>query len=299
MRLSLRGSRETVTVDVEERSLRLLTVEGGKVQKWGHVLLEPGLVEKGLIRDPQPMAWAIKALFREQRAPKTAVISSLTMTGLDSTSTILNMPKIRPSLLENAIAREVKREMPVPVEELYLSHQIIGERGDTQQVYVLGVPRNLVDAHVKTFQAAGIKLKAMDLKPFALVRAVNRKDAIIADLEEDRFHVIVVVNAIPVIARDGPLGQEASDQEGKSRRLVEELNKTIEFYNRSHPANPLQASLPVFLTGALMGERSMRNSLARLIDHPIEVPEPPLDYPAHFPIAQYMVNIGLALKKGG
>jgi type IV pilus assembly protein PilM len=297
MRLGLPGSKETVTVNIEERNLRLLTAMGGQVQKWKEVPLDPGLVENGLIRDPGQVGSALEALFREQEAPKKGVITSLTVIGLGSTSQIFDLPKMKPNLLEGAIINEAKRAMPVPVEELYLSHQVISESGDRQQVYVLGVPRDIVEAHISAFQMAGIQLKAMDLKPLALVRAVNQRNAVIADLENENFHVMVVRDAIPDITRSAVLHREAFDLQQKARRLVEEVIRTIDFYNHSHPDRPLESSVPVFLTGGLTATPSVNKTIEAEMGYTVETPKPPLAYPEALPIHEFMVNIGLALKK--
>lgn len=297
MRLSLPGSKEIVTVNVEERSLRLLTATGGQVQKWGQVSLDPGLVENGLIRDPGQVGSALEVLFREQEAPKKGVITSLTVIGLGSTSQIFDLPKMKPNLLESAIGREAKRAMPVPVEELYLSHQVISESGDRQQVYVLGVPRDIVEAHISAFQMAGIQLKAMDLKPLALVRAVNQRNAVIADLENENLHVMVVRDSIPDITRSAVLHKEGFDLQQKARRLVEEVIRTVDFYNHSHPDKPLESSVPVFLTGGLTATPSVNKTIEAEMGYTVETPKPPLAYPEALPIHEFMVNIGLALKK--
>ena len=299
MRLSLPGSKEIVTVNIEERSLRLLTAMGGQVQKWGQVSLDPGLVENGLIRDPGQVGSALEVLFREQEAPKKGVITSLTVIGLGSTSQIFDLPRMKLNLLESAIGREAKRAMPVPVEELYLSHQVISESGDRQQVYVLGVPRDIVEAHISAFQMAGIQLKAMDLKPLALVRAVNQKNAVIADLENENFHVMVVRDSIPDITRSAVLHKEGFDLQQKARRLVEEVIRTIDFYNHSHPDKPLESSVPVFLTGGLTATPSVNKTIEAEMGYTVETPKPPLAYPEALPIHEFMVNIGLALKKEG
>ena len=297
MKLSLRSSREVVTVNIEERSLRLLTVKGGEVQKWGQVPLEPGLVENGLVRDPAQVGLALEALFREHKVPKKGVITSLTVIGLGSTSQIFDLPKMRPHLLADAIGREARRAMPVPVDELYLSYQVIGEKGDMQQVYVLGAPRDLVNAHITAFQMAGIQLKAMDLKPLALVRVVNRRNAVIADLENENFHVVVVGDGIPDITRSAVLHREALDPQQKARRLVEEVIRTIDFYNHSHPDKLLEPSVPVFLTGELTGIPSVNETIQAEMGYTIETPRPLLAYPEALPLSRFMVNIGLALKK--
>jgi type IV pilus assembly protein PilM len=298
MRLSLRGSSETVTVNIEGRSLRLLTAKEGEVKKWGRAPLGPGLVENGLIRDPAQVGLTLDTLFSEHRVAKKDVITSLTVIGLGSTSQIFDLPKMRPNLLENAVMREARRVMPVPVEELYLCHQVIGEMGEMQQVYVLGAPRDLVNAHVNAFQIAGIQLKAMDLKPLALVRAVNRRDAVIADLEDESFHVVVVRDAIPDITRSAVLHREALDPQQKARRLIEEVIRTIDFYNHSHPDKLLDPSVPVFLTGELTSIPSVKQTIQAEMGYTIEMPKPSLSYPADLPLPSFMVNIGLALKRG-
>ena len=297
MRLSLRKSQETVTVNIEERSLRLLTVKGGEVQKWGQLPLDPGLIENGLVRDPARVGLALEALFGEQKAPRKGVITSLTVIGLGSTSRIFELPKMSPKLLADAIGREARRAMPVPVDELYLSYQVIGDKGDMQQVYVMGAPRDLVDAHISAFQIAGIQLEAMDLKPLALVRAINRKNAVIADLENESFHVTVVGDAIPDITRSAVLHREGLDPQQKARRLVEEVIRTIDFYNHSHPDRLLEPSVPVFLTGELTGTPSVYETIRTEMGSTIETARPPLAYPEALPLSQFMVNIGLALKK--
>jgi type IV pilus assembly protein PilM len=297
MRLSLRSSQETVTVNIEERSLRLLTAKGGEVQKWGQAPLAPGLVENGLVRDPVQVGLAIEALFVEHKVPRKGVITSLTVIGLGSTSQIFDLPRMRPNLLVDAVSREARRAMPVPVDELYLSHQVIGEKEDMQQVYVLGAPRDLVDAHITAFQMAGIQLKAMDLKPLALVRAVNQRDAVIADLENESFHVIVVAEAVPDITRSAVLHREGLDPQQKARRLVEEVIRTIDFYNHSHPDRLLEPTVPVFLTGELTGIPSVNETIRAEMGYTIETPEPPLACPEALSVPQFMVNIGLALKR--
>ena len=297
MRLSLRGSQEMVTVSIEERSIRLLTVKGGAVQKWGQSPLEPGLIERGLIRDPAQVGLALVNLFGEQNVPTKEAITSLTVIGLGSTSQIFNLPKMRPNVLADAVNREARRVMPMPVDELYLTYQVIGEKGGMQQVYVLGAPRDIVDAHVTAFQMAGIRLQAMDLKPLALVRAINRRDAVIADLESDSFHVIVVKDAIPDITRSAVLHGGGLDPQQKAHRLVEELTRTIDFYNHSHPDKRLEPTVPVFLTGELPGIPSVREIIESEVGYSIETPRPPLTYPEALSLPQFMVNIGLALRK--
>jgi len=69
--------------------------------------------------------------------------------------------------MEETISREARKEMPISPETLYLSWQSVPADDSLQRIYVLGVPRDLVDAHVEALQAARLVPYVMDLKPLA------------------------------------------------------------------------------------------------------------------------------------
>jgi len=238
---------------------------------------------------------AINTLFLEKKMPKSGVIASLT--GLRSVPRIFSLPKIKSALLEEAIQNEAEREMPVPLEELYLSWQRLGVKDSEHQFFVLGVPRNLLDTEVQTLAQAGIKPYIMDLKPLSLARAVNREEALIIDLEPQNFDLVVVVGGIPVIMRTVILRGEEMTPEDRTRQLTDELSRTVEFYNSSHPEHALGSRTPAFLTGLLANDTTACELVKAAIDNPIEALAPPLECPPELPVAQYAVNIGLALRQ--
>jgi Tfp pilus assembly PilM family ATPase len=184
--------------------------------------------------------------------------------------------------------------MPLSLDDLYLSWQVIGEDGGQLRVYLLAVPRDLLDAQVLAIQAAGVRPHLMDLKPLALIRAVNQKDAIIADLEPDSLDVIIVVDDIPSIMRTIALSGDGVQE--KVNRLAEELRRTIKFHNDSQKDKRLDPSTPVYVTGSLMGEAKVVEDIALLVERPVQRPNPPLECPPGMPVGKFMVNIGLALK---
>src|SRR4030042_5562979 len=137
-----------VTLNITARSVRLLSVKGKQVEKWGSAPLAPGLVKDGFILQPKAVGAIISGLFKSTQAPKQRVITSLT--GLSFTYRILSLPRTKPALLEEAIQRSARREIPLPLEELYLSWQAINGKHDELDFFVLGVPRNPIDAVIQT-----------------------------------------------------------------------------------------------------------------------------------------------------
>jgi type IV pilus assembly protein PilM len=284
-----------VTLNITATSVRLLSVKGKQVERWGSAPLAPGLVRDGFILQPKAVGEIISNLFESAKVPKQKVITSLT--GLSFTYRILSLPRTKPALLEEAIQRSARQEIPLPLDELYLSWQAINGKQDEMDCFVLGVPRNPIDAVVQALTEAGVEPYIIDLKPLALARAANRGDALIVDLEPDCFDVVLVAGGIPtVIHTIAPRG-EGANLEDNIRRLTNELSKTVKFYNSSHPETPLKPTTPLLLTGELSTDADTSKLIQAETEYPIESLVPPLEFPPALPTAPFATNIGLALKK--
>jgi type IV pilus assembly protein PilM len=284
-----------VTLNITAKSVRLLSVKGKQVEKWGSIPLAPGLVKDGFILQPKAVGEAISTLFKSTKIPKQKVITSLT--GLSFTYRILSLPRTNSALLEEAIQRSARKEIPLPLEELYLSWQAINGKQDEIDFFVLGVPRNPIDAVIQTLAEAGVEPYIVELKPLALARAANRGDALIADLEPDCFDVVLVAGGIPtVIHTITPRGEGAS-LEDNIRRLTDELSKTVKFYNSSHPETPLSATTPLLLTGELATDATTSKLIQAETGYPVESLVPPLEFPPALPVAPFATNMGLALQR--
>ena len=284
-----------VTLNISATSIRILSVKGRQVKKWGSMPLPPGLVRDGHILDPKAVGAAINALFKSTGVPKKRVIASLT--GLSFAYRILSLPRMKPAHLAEAIERAARKEIPLPRDEIYLSWRAIGHGHDELDFFVSGVPRKPIDALVQTLAEAVVKPYLIDVKPLALARAANREDALIVALEPDCFDIVLVANGIPAIMHTiTPKAGEAS-LEDNIRRLTDELSKTVQFYNSSHPENPFSPTAPLLLTGELSTDPAASNLIQAEIEYQVESLVPPLAFPPHLLAAVYSTNIGLALKR--
>jgi hypothetical protein len=289
-----RLSRPVTTLHIEGSSVRLLTARGGQITRWGTEPLEPGLVQEGVVADPRAVGERMKSLLAAHHVGERDVVAGLS--GHRSVPRIIDLPQMESRLLKEAIPREMKKELPVPLDEMHISWQVIARGNGHLQVFVLGVPKDVLGPQVETFRLAGVTLRSMDIKPLALVRAVGRREALIADLEPDTLDVIIVRGGIPATIRSVSLRLEIERTEDKVRRLGEELARAVKFYNDTHREEALQQSTPVCLTGSLAEAASATVAVAS-IGHPLEPPMPTLQYTPDLPLATFMVNIGLALKE--
>lgn len=287
--------RDVTTLVIETTDVRFLTTRAGKVEKWGCLALPEELVLDGLITNAVEMGRILDEIFSAEGLERRRVITSLS--GLRAIPRLLTMPKLQASVMEEAISREAKKEMPLSLENLYLSWESRLGPADQQQIYVLGVPRELVDAQVRALEAAGIPPYVMDLKLLALIRAVQRQNTIIANLERDVLNIILVVDYLPAIMRSFSVQGEDLDDQGRLDRLLTELTQTIRFYNDSHQGSPVQPATSIYTTGRLLDNPEAQEYLASALDRTVERPPSPIPCPDELPVMEYMTNLGLALKK--
>jgi len=286
-------SKKIVTLNIESTDLRLLVIRGKRVEEWSSVSLEPGLVKEGLILDLPAVSRVISELMAGQGVKGKEIIASLS--GFQSVQRLPDLPKLSPQLMGDALMREAKRTMPVPLEQLYLSWQAIEDGDESQRVFLLGIPRNLMDAEVQCLRQSGIDPHIMDLKPLALARMVNRPEALIIDIETESADIIIVSGGIPAMMRTLTMRSDQSLAR-RIQYLVEEFERTLQFYESSHPDEPLSRSTPLFLTGGLVRDVEIVQAVTAGIEYQVEPLASPLESPPDLPLSQYAVNIGLALK---
>jgi Tfp pilus assembly protein PilN len=284
-----------VTLTISNHSIKVLSVKGRQVKKWGSLSLPSGQVRDGQINEPQAVGEAIASLFKSTGVPKEDVITGLA--GLSYTYRFLDLPRVKPAMLDEVILRAARKEISLSLDELYLSWQLLPGKGEEQSYFILGVPRNSVDALEETLKIAGIEPYLVDLQPLALVRAASRNEAIVVSIEPDCFDIVFVAGGIPrVIHTISPRGEGAT-LEDNIGRLADELTKTAAFYQNRYPQSPLNTTTPLLLTGDLALELPASGLLQAEIDYPIEPLLPPLEYPPELPVASYTADMGLSLKK--
>jgi Tfp pilus assembly PilM family ATPase len=84
------------------------------------------------------------------------------------------MPKMSESEYIKAVPLEAAQYLPIPLEQVYIDHQILIVHPEEALVDILFVaaPRKLVDDYVEMTRLAGFELAALETKPLAVGRAV-------------------------------------------------------------------------------------------------------------------------------
>ncbi|MDD4985998.1 MAG: pilus assembly protein PilM [Dehalococcoidales bacterium] len=283
-----------VSLFIEDTAIKVMATKGRRVEKWGSIPLEPGMVSDGLILDEAQVAEKIKELFKQQKIGSKKVTAGLS--SLNSIYRLTSLPELPAAILPEAVEQEASRIVPAPLEQFYLSYQTIPAPAGETGVFLAAFPRNTADALFKTLRRAGIKATTMDLAPLALCRTVDAPEAIIIDARSTGLDIAILVNRVPRVIRSFSLPGEAESLAERMQTITEELERTIAFYNSGHQDKPLPPATPVFVSGDLAEAPDSWPLLAGTEDAPVAKLLSPMQAPEDFDASQFMVNIGLSLK---
>ena len=282
-----------VSLYIEDTEIKLLVTQKNQVEKWASLMLDPGLVNEGVILDENRVAESIKELLKLQEVQHTNV--TVGITGLNSVFRIMSIPRVPVKLLPEAVANEASRILPMPLSHVYYSYQMLPSTKDELNLFLVAYPRNSTDKLLSVLHKAGLKPNLIDLAPLALARCVNANQAIIVNAWLTYVDIIILHNRIPTVIRSLSLPVEGTTLRERLPVIMEEVNRTITFYQSTYPDQPLDKTTDLYLSGDIARENESLQYISKL-GYPVMVVKPALNYKAIFNPTQYMVNVGLALK---
>jgi len=284
-----------ITLFIDDTDIRLLVTKGKRVQKWARLPLEPGLVRDGVILDEAQVVDRLRELFKLEKVTAKKVIAGLS--GLNSLYRLITLPELPEAVRAEAVRHEARRVIPVSLDQVYLSYQPLPSPPGETRLFLVAFPRNAADALIRTLRQAGVEPYLMDLAPLALCRNANEPRAIIINAWSTNLDIVVMADRVPQVIRSLSLPSEATSLPEILPAITEELDRTITFYNSSHLENPLDATVPIFVSGDLAEAPESWQSLAGKSGYPVSILPSLMEFPESFNPSQFMVNIGLALKE--
>lgn len=129
-----------------------------KVMGYGVIDFDKEALYDGVIVKPEVIAKAIKELFKSHligeintRRVTIAVPTYRTFTRA------LQLPKLNPTQLREAVELEVEQYISVPLEDLYLDYQVVQQGADFTRLFVVAVPKDIVDSYLDLARISGLE----------------------------------------------------------------------------------------------------------------------------------------------
>lgn len=292
------------TIHISSTNIKLTAMRGNSVRKWNTLPLDPGLVRDGRIMDPPRVGEVIDNLFRSVSVPRNNV--TITVSGLPYTYRLIDFPKMKPNMVEEAMNNNLSSEFTVPIENLDVSWAPVNTKPDSIEYFVIAVDRQYVNAIIETAKFARINYWSLDIRPLALARAAAQKNAIIVSLDYDYVDMVLVQNGQ---IKDMHSANVDMDLDGSNRNnyinlFSSELAKLISYHANTKNAESLSTNIPIIITGETLAtlqktadSQGLLEELKKTTGYPVQFVETSVPCPKKFNEADYATNLGLGLRR--
>ncbi len=177
-----------IGLEVGTSSLKVVELRGGTPPQLMALAMRPmppGLLQDDQILDPAGLAAELETLFKDagisRRSVVTAVSNRLAITRN------IQMPKMPLKELQKAVPFEAERYIPFPLEEVAFDYYVLDNPSDVPdggeiEIVIAAARLDLVTHMIEGLQQAGLEPTVLDIKPFALLRALK------GSLQGERFN---------------------------------------------------------------------------------------------------------------
>lgn len=186
--------------------------DGAKLERFGQVALPPGAVRDGEVVDAPVVAAALKQLWTAGKFSTKKVV-----VGVANQKVVVrqvDLPWMPLTELRESLAFQVADVIPIPVEQALLDlhplEEVSGEDGSRRQrVLLVAASREMVSKSLEALELAGLTPVAVDLTPFAILRALGQPDALglnqsaeaLVDVGASVTNIIVHQGGVPRFVR--------------------------------------------------------------------------------------------------
>jgi type IV pilus assembly protein PilM len=232
-------------LDIGSNSLKIIQLE----QRQGkYYLLAFGLVPappKGLISDSESdlttLSLAIKQLHSELKIKTKNVVSAISQDQVFTRTA--TFPQLSEEELESALKWEAEQYIPVPLNEVTRTHQVVGrlEEDGRQKLEVLlaAAPTRLVEKITKVLNVAGFEPLSLEMEMIAMGRSLvppKSPPTMVVDLGAKATDIAVVENGQVVLAHSIPTAGEALTRAVELELGLE--SSQAEAYKKAYGADP-------------------------------------------------------------
>ncbi len=191
--------------------------------------------------DLTALSGAIKKLHQEAKISTKNVTTALPQDQVHTQT--VNLPPLSEEELRSAIKWEAEQNVPIPLEEATIAHQVVGQiKMDTQQkiqVLIVASPQRLVDKALKVLKAAGLNCIGLETEIIAMARSLvapGRDIALVVDLGAKATDMAVVENGLVVFSRSIATAGEALTRAVASSLGLDPTQ--AEAYKKAYGADP-------------------------------------------------------------
>ena len=276
--LGKNNNRGIVGLDLDGQFLAAVQASPDGVTRAVSTELQPGVISEGEVTDVPALSEALKEFFKENNLPRRVRL------GVSNQQIVvrhMELPRIEdPKELDAAVRFQASEAIAMPLDEVVLDHQVIGETitpdgAARLRIVVVAARESMISRVVDAVRGAGLRPEGIDLNTFALVRTLSLPSD---SAESSRVYVhlggvtnlAIALGSICLFTR--PLSTQWDvEDESIAGALAEEIRLSVDFYMAQPEARWVGE---VVLSGPGARRNGLADELGGMIDVPVTVAEP-------------------------
>lgn len=171
-------------LDISDLSIKMISFEkkffsikkeSFELAAYGKISVPENYFEKGEIKNVDGVAELIKKLIKSPAYGK--IKNPYVISVLPETKTFIKLvetPHIENETILETVQREIKKDIPLSLDESYLDWQIISQdsKTNTLKILVSIAPKNIVDDYTLLLKKSGLKPLAFEIESVAIARSL-------------------------------------------------------------------------------------------------------------------------------
>jgi type IV pilus assembly protein PilM len=172
-----------IGLDISSGSIKVAEINISKrepvLTNLGIIMLPEGLMREGEIDDPGSISPYIKELWKQSGISKKRVV-----VGVSNQKVIvrpMDLPFMPEDELENAVKYQVQEFIPIPIDDAIVGYEVVdeymaGEEERMQTILLAAAHKDMISSFLDAVLGAGLNPIAVELKAFAMVRSLIKKE---------------------------------------------------------------------------------------------------------------------------
>ena len=209
--------RDIVGVDIGSRTIKVAEIEENKkgrvLKRFGMIDIGSGLIEEGVVKNPEAVAYLIRQLFSSQKIKETNV--AISIGGYSTIVKNISVPLMDENQLQETIQFEAEQYIPFDINDVNLDFQIIGENEinpNHMNVMLVAAKKEMVNDYINLVQLAGLNPCIIDVDAFALqnIHELNYgntgENLVLIDIGASKTTLNILKDNASVFMRDVSMG---------------------------------------------------------------------------------------------
>jgi type IV pilus assembly protein PilM len=149
-------------LDIGRSSLKVMQLEHvGKrpeIIGYGTADFDVHAISEGIIVKPEIIAASMHDLFEHRLMGEINTRRvAMALPGYRTFTRSIQLPKLAPNEVNEAVQLEVEQYIPVPLADLYLDYTITSQVADNMEIFVVAVPKKIVDSFLVLARGLGLE----------------------------------------------------------------------------------------------------------------------------------------------